>query len=133
MRSWHITIAIILVSGGCTQKPGDVATSGPPRVAVEETASESPADKSVELQILDYDDLEQLIASHLGQVVVMDVWSTSCAPCVKEFPKLVELQARYGPERLACVSLSLDYEGIGAPEDLVPIVRKFLERQRAKF
>jgi thiol-disulfide isomerase/thioredoxin len=87
----------------------------------------------VRLKTLDYDGLQMLIASKQGKVVVLDVWSTGCPPCMKSFPDLVALQRRIGPERLACVSLSLDYEGIGKPEDVAPDVLKFLRKQQATF
>jgi thiol-disulfide isomerase/thioredoxin len=58
-------------------------------------------------------------------VVVLDCWSTSCPPCVKEFPGLVAL-AEAHPDGVACLSLSFDYEGIGTPEEVLPPVREFL-------
>ena len=56
---------------------------------------------------------------------MLDCWSTSCPPCVKEFPGLIKLQETFG-DRVACLSLSFDYEGIGAPEEVVPRVEGFL-------
>jgi len=65
------------------------------------------------------------VAGHRGRIVVLDCWSTSCPPCVREFPGLVAL-ARHHPD-IVCLSLSLDYEGIGAAEEALPRVREFLE------
>jgi thiol-disulfide isomerase/thioredoxin len=87
----------------------------------------------VQVKILGYDEIQELIAGHKGKVVVMDCWSTSCDPCVKEFPNLVALHKQYGPEKVACISLSFDYEGLGKPEDVVPVVEKFLKEQGATF
>lgn len=95
----------------------------------------SPGDSQsaeVKLQILDYDAIAQLIARHQGKVVVLDCWSTSCEPCMKEFPGLVALHRKY-KDRVACISLSFDYEGIGKPEDKVPLVLDFLKQQGATF
>lgn len=64
------------------------------------------------------------VARHRGKIVVLDCWSTSCPPCVREFPGLVAL-ARKHPE-IVCLSLSFDYEGIGTPEEALPRVRDFL-------
>jgi len=110
-------------------KPTTAATtiSAPPSTTVQVD------DRPVALQVLDYEQLEQLIASHRGRLVVMDVWSTSCPPCIKEFPGLVRLHHKYGADRLACVSLSIDYEGIGSPQDVEPDVLRFLRRQHATF
>jgi thiol-disulfide isomerase/thioredoxin len=80
----------------------------------------------VSLALVDQAGLDAEIARHRGKVVVLDCWSTSCPPCVKEFPRLVDLAGRYGDD-VVCLSLSFDYEGIGSPEDAVPRVRTFLE------
>jgi thiol-disulfide isomerase/thioredoxin len=99
-------------------------------------STERPATSStpaVSLKILDYEGIQKLIASHKGKVVVMDCWSTSCGPCIQEFPKLVALHKQHGAEKVACISLSFDYEGIGKPEDVQPDVLKFLEKQQATF
>lgn len=81
---------------------------------------------AVPVKLVDLAGLDAEIAAHRGKVVIVDCWSTSCPPCVKEFPKLLALQERHG-QRVACISLSLDYEGIDAPEDVLPPVRKFLD------
>jgi thiol-disulfide isomerase/thioredoxin len=88
---------------------------------------------AVELQIRDYAKLQQLIAEKRGKVVVVDAWSTSCPPCVKSFPDLVALQQKIGPERLACISLSLDYDGSSSLDRVAPMVVAFLKKQQATF
>ncbi len=87
----------------------------------------------VRLTIESFDGIQQHIARNRGKVVVMDAWSTSCAPCVKEFHNLVELHHKYGSENLACISLSFDYEGLGTPEEQQGPVLKFLRDQGATF
>lgn len=99
------------------------AAGGPARTAAEE----------VTLKVLDYAEIEKLIAGHRGKVVVVDCWSTSCPPCIQEFPKLVGLHKKYGPDKVACVSLSFDYEGIGKPQDVKGPVLEFLKKQGANF
>ena len=89
-----------------------------------------PAGPEVTLKILNLDGIEQLKKSHRGKVVVVDYWSTSCEPCMKAFPGLVALARKY-PEDVACISLSVDYEGIGKPEEKQDIVLKFLRDQKA--
>lgn len=93
-------------------------------------AADRPA--TVQLQPLSYDELQQLIAGKRGQVVVVDAWSTSCPPCMKEFPHLVELSRKY-QGRVACVSVSCDYEGIGTLDEVREPVLKFLTAQKATF
>jgi thiol-disulfide isomerase/thioredoxin len=93
----------------------------------------SPQAGEVTLQIVDYAGLQQVVARHRGKVVVLDAWSTGCPPCVAEFPRLVALHKKHGPGQVACVSLSLDYEGIGRPEDQREMVLTFLREQGATF
>lgn len=93
--------------------------------------AESPA-KDVTLQVLDYDGIQKLIASHRGKIVVMDAWSTSCPPCVKEFPNLVKLSQKY-PDQIACISLSFDNEGLTPLDEVKKPVLEFLRQQGATF
>ena len=86
--------------------------------------------KPVSVTIVDHSEIMKRIASHRGKIVVLDCWSTSCPPCVREFPGLVTLQKEYG-DSVVCLSLSFDYEGFGVPEDVLPPVQKFLEKVSA--
>lgn len=86
----------------------------------------------VSLDTVDHAGVVEAVRDGKGTVVVLDCWSTSCPPCVKEFPKLVALQKKYG-RSVTCLSLSLDYEGIGTVDEILPPVRTFLESQRAMF
>lgn len=85
----------------------------------------------IKLQTLDYAGVEKLIAGHRGKIVVVDFWSTACPPCVKEFPQLLILQNRIGKERLAGVSLSLDYDGSDKLDEIKPRVLEFLHKKHA--
>ena len=86
-----------------------------------------PAAPAVTVRPVDHAGLVAEIAAHRGKVVVLDCWSTSCPPCVREFPRLVALAGKH-PADVVCLSLSFDYEGIGTPADAVPKVRTFLEK-----
>ncbi|MFM8734537.1 MAG: TlpA family protein disulfide reductase [Pirellulales bacterium] len=80
----------------------------------------------VTVELVDHAGLMAAVAAHRGRVVVLDCWSTSCPPCVREFPNLVALAAAH-PGDVACLSLAFDYDGLGTPDDAVPAVREFLE------
>jgi len=93
-------------------------------IAIEQT--------SVTLEIASFEELQQRIAARRGQIVVCDYWSTSCEPCVKEFPHLVELSQRYGSEgKVACISASLDFEGLDPMEQCRATALEFLTGQKA--
>ena len=50
------------------------------------------------------------IADLKGQVVVMNIWATWCAPCVAEMPTLAKLQAAYAGKDVEVVAVSIDSE-----------------------
>jgi thiol-disulfide isomerase/thioredoxin len=80
-----------------------------------------------DLALVDHDGLVAAVAARRGRVVVLDCWSTSCPPCVRDFPRLVAL-AKAHPREVACLSLALEYEGIGTAEEVLPRVRLFLAK-----
>lgn len=99
------------------------------------TAEAGPSQPAVELKTLNWEETEKLVESHRGKIVVMDVWSTACIPCMREFPNLVVLDKQHRQDGVACISLSLDYDGIASkpPETYRERVLKFLRKQEATF
>jgi thiol-disulfide isomerase/thioredoxin len=102
-------------------------------VASPSTTSVNKPGDDVPLTIVDFEGIQRHIADQRGKVVVMDAWSTSCTPCLKEFHNLVELHHKYPADQLTCMSLSFDYEGLGKPEEQREGVLKFLRQQGATF
>ncbi len=136
MMKYAWTIMALMLAVGCskatsTKQTADANVDASASDAA--TTSSTPVDSDIELAILDYQGIMEQIAAKRGKVVVMDAWSTSCPPCMKEFHNLVEIHNEYGPDKVACISLSFDYEGIDKPEDQAPRVLEFLQRQGAKF
>ena len=115
---------------GCSEtvEPGPESTPAPDQAAAAEEAD-------VALRILDYEGIMNLIEGYQGRVVVVDVWSTSCVPCLKEFPGLVALHEKYGRNDVMCVSVSLDFEGLKgtSPQDDHERVLDYLRRFQATF
>jgi thiol-disulfide isomerase/thioredoxin len=60
-----------------------------------------------------------------GQVVYVDFWASWCRPCVKAFPFMNELQARFGEAGLRVLAVNLDEEAAEA--------EAFLEKHTASF
>lgn len=126
--------------GAATATTGSVAA--PPSKSDTPTAAESPTApstteasataKAIELRELNWEQLQELVAGHKGRVVVVDLWSTSCEPCLTEFPHLVALQKRH-PDDVVCISFDCDF--IGAKNKPVAYYRervlKFLTSQNA--
>jgi thiol-disulfide isomerase/thioredoxin len=75
------------------------------------------------------------IARRKGQVVLVDVWTTTCPVCREHFPEFARLQRRLAGRGLVCLSLNCDYDGIPEkpPRHYAPRVREFLAEQDARF
>ena len=66
-----------------------------------------------ELIFFDGEGNEVTLADFQGEVVVLNLWATWCAPCRREMPSLDRLQAQYGGDGLEVIALSLDRGDIG--------------------
>jgi thiol-disulfide isomerase/thioredoxin len=64
--------------------------------------------KGVDVQVVKYDGLKDAVLKNRGKVVVVDFWSTTSIPCIKNFPHMVEMQQKHGKEGLVVISVSLD-------------------------
>ena len=101
---------------------------------LEGKSTPAPTVPAIPLRFASWEETEKLIAAHRGKVVVLDVWSTWCAPCLKEFPNLVKLQQQHA-DQVTCLSLNCNYVGIvdEPPEKAQPEIKSFLQKQRATF
>lgn len=55
------------------------------------------------------EELQQLIASYKGEkAILINVWATWCAPCIEEFPEIVNIQRKY-KDRLQVIFVSADF------------------------
>jgi len=111
-------------------------TSADEKPAPKKSAVKEPGEKAkVTLEVASWDETLKQVAAQKGKIVVLDAWSTSCQPCMKEFPNLVKLHQKYASKGVACFSLSCDYQGIKnkPPEFYRERVMKFLDKQGATF
>jgi thiol-disulfide isomerase/thioredoxin len=65
-----------------------------------------------ELSFQDAQGNQLSLADFRGQVVVLNLWATWCAPCRREMPSLDRLQAEHGGDRLHVLPLSIDRGGL---------------------
>lgn len=88
-------------------------------------------EKTSELKVASWKEVQQQVAKHRGKVVVLNIWLTTCGICLEEFPQFLKLQQRYGKENLVCLSLNGDYDGIKGkpPEQYREDIEKFLAKQ----
>jgi thiol-disulfide isomerase/thioredoxin len=68
----------------------------------------SAEDKTTDAKLVKFDQLADVVRQNKGKVVVVDLWTTSCVPCIEKFPKLVELQTKYAADGLVIITLNVD-------------------------
>jgi thiol-disulfide isomerase/thioredoxin len=91
------------------------------------------AQKTVEPRDGTWKDVEAVIARHKGRIVIVDIWSTSCLPCMTEFPNLVRIHNAHKDD-VVCISFNVDYVGIKKKpaETYRPRVEQFLAKEKAE-
>ena len=91
-------------------------------VAADQAAWEK---KPVTVADLDEETSKKLRANGTKNLRLINFWSTTCGPCVKEFPALVDVGRRFQLRGMEFVSISVD------PASARPAVSKFLESRHA--
>ena len=74
---------------------------------------------------LDEETSKKIRANGSKNLRLVNFWSTTCGPCVKEFPSLIDTGRRFQTRPLEFISISLD------PAAQRPAVSKFLESSHA--
>jgi thiol-disulfide isomerase/thioredoxin len=135
--SSFLVLATLLA--GCSGSPGgDVSTSAdaaaPEASAPAATGGGEQLPRSGDAQPLalrgvDYAGLIQFIEDQKGRPVVLDIWSTSCDPCVRELPNLAKLYDDYRERGVVCASLNIDFTGAEGttPDEAQARARQVLE------
>jgi thiol-disulfide isomerase/thioredoxin len=75
------------------------------------------------VEMLDFNEFEHWLYKDTDSVYVVNFWATWCAPCVREIPAFEEIHAKYSPEKVKVVLVSLDF-----PNQLESRVLPFMER-----
>lgn len=114
-------LTLLLMGCGDTQPADSAVAQGSPASALpanssaDQPAAQTAPDevhREVSLQIKSWDEVQQMVAGAQGKIVVLDLWSTACPPCLKELPHLVEMQKKYASQGVHCISVSCDYDGL---------------------
>lgn len=90
------------------------AAGGPPPLrggygAYEPLREPTPAPS---IAFLDPDGRPIKLDAYRGRLVLLNVWATWCAPCVKELPSLNRLQAALGGDSFQVLLVSVDRKGL---------------------
>lgn len=101
-----------------TKKKPDTKTTGEPA--------------KVSVYIRDWKETQKLIGDQKGKIVVVDVWATSCEPCIKELPGLVALQEKHSKD-VVTITFNVDNSGSAdsAPDKIQPKIVEQLTKLKA--
>jgi len=73
-----------------------------------------------DFSIVDLDGKEISLKDYRGKLVLVNIWATWCAPCVKEFPSMKRLVQKF-PNDLAILAVSYDRQR----EDIDAFIKAF--------
>jgi len=127
--------ALFLLVGGCQERTPSTSLEPAGQAKTSEATEASTDEKpEVTVEVKSWADVQQMVADQKSKVVVVDVWSTWCEPCMREFPNLVKLHRQF-PEKVACISVDIDYIGRTdePPESFRDDVLKFVSKHEATF
>ncbi|TWU10685.1 TlpA family protein disulfide reductase [Allorhodopirellula heiligendammensis] len=98
-----------------------------------QTKSEDAAEVKLNIQLAPWQEIDA-VTKQAGRITVVDFWSLSCVPCLREYPQLVALQKKY-PDRVRAIGVNVDFYGGEKypPKSYQPQITKFLTAVHATF
>ncbi len=82
------------------------------------TGTKTPTAETLDFTLPKPDGSTLTLSSLKGQVVLVDMWATWCAPCKVSFPFYAELQAEYEAQGFQILAVSVDEEDEAVTEFL---------------
>lgn len=82
---------------------------------------------SIEVPIINYEELDQLLNQKNGKTYIVNFWATWCKPCVEELPAFEKLYHNYKNENVELILVSLDF-----PKQLEKRVIPFIKEHQLK-
>jgi thiol-disulfide isomerase/thioredoxin len=113
-------LALLIVSfwRGEPAKPPIATPGAPPDAALGEFTPLDPPRPAPPLAFAERGGATRSLGDFRGQWLLVNLWATWCAPCVREMPSLDRLQARLG-DRIRVLAISEDRKG---PEVVDPFL-----------
>jgi thiol-disulfide isomerase/thioredoxin len=125
-RIQFFAVSLALSAGGiagCNKPAPPPKAAGPAARAAKPAANE----EGVSLQRIDKAGFDAVVGHLPGKVILVDFWATWCIYCRENFPHVVELSRKFGPQGLVVISVACD------DEKETPEVLEFLREQKATF
>ena len=115
MRHPRLAAALIglgLLTSACDQQQQAPADNAAEEAGLSKGLQRDRAGQGLpDVELKDADDEAANLADARGERVLVNIWATWCAPCVKELPTLQALAARSGAPRVIAVSQDMAPRG----------------------
>ncbi len=106
-------------------RPFGCSTKWREKISLVEKDNEAWQSAEVTLEDIDAAGIAELAKNKTEKFRLFNVWSTTCTPCVAEFPGLIRVSRRMGLRPFELITITTDF-----PEDHQKAL-KFLDKQRA--
>ncbi|WP_035690721.1 TlpA family protein disulfide reductase [Azospirillum halopraeferens] len=116
---------VTLPAGAAASPAAGTVAAGPERFR-----AVSPPRPVPDFAFVDGDGAKVTVADFAGRMVLLNLWATWCAPCVKEMPALDRLEAALGGDRFLVLALSVDR---GGRDTVQPFLEKLGVRRLGLF
>ncbi|MGI9472005.1 MAG: TlpA disulfide reductase family protein [Rubripirellula sp.] len=116
---------------GGLEMPSNVQLPQDGQSAIEKASDDASVASAPVVKYGTWDEIQGVVKSS-GRITVVDLWSLSCEPCLKEFPGLVALHQSMGSS-VQCIAVDLDFDGRASrpPEHYEERVAAFLTSVKA--
>ncbi|MBI5154710.1 TlpA family protein disulfide reductase [Candidatus Poribacteria bacterium] len=102
-------VLLVLLIWGCTllNQPARAENTHADDASTSSTAFPFPA--AGEARTIELSEVRRLVAGHGHDLLVLNLWATWCAPCVKELPAFAETSKAYADKGVLFTGFSLDF------------------------
>ena len=92
------------------------------KVASAKKTKEKMNAEKVELAMIDLAGIENLLKNKSEKLRLINFWATWCAPCITEFPELIEINRNFRKRKFEMITISLD--GPDKNDDVLKFLKK---------
>lgn len=108
MKKFFAFVFISILIFSCTKKEEET------KVVSSNTTSTQGASFKKDLKTITPKDLQAILKSNQGKVVLINFFATWCPPCRKEVPELIELYKTYKNKNVEFIGIAIDDNGAEA-------------------
>ena len=106
-----VLIGIGLLTAACEQQPAPVENAAEEAGLSKGVSKDKAGQAAPDTELKDADDEPATLADAKGKHLLVNIWATWCAPCVKELPTLQALGGKSGAPRVIAVSQDMAPRG----------------------